>query len=1221
MRVIVLIACLLAQGQVPAPREPGQGSPIGEQAPAAPDSAQVQAWLQELEASTAAGKEESSSLYQQALEALGSASQSRARSAELLDQAAAAPNVAQGIREELQAPLEKRAAIDETQTLEQLESRLTAIEAEVSAGNDQVAEWEAEAENLASAQAAVPVQLATEQLALTAALDSFAALGQVPESDPRRVLLLAQVEEHRAAAAVLQTQLDSFDALHGLLSLQRARLVRSITQAQELAGALKERVDAKRKKEANAAASQAEQNLDTIATSFPRLKDLALEIQNLAKLRSGKEGLPTRITRAQGEFKDTEDLLLEVQRRFRATLRRIRAGGVTETMGLTLRADHEWLLTLRSLGKDSEAREELLSAAQQELIGMEEKLWRFGEASTATKRLLSELGIAEPSPELRATAQELLASKRKALDDVMRDLATLTSTFYKHKEVSTQMLSEVASYRDYIEARILWIRSTSLDPRERLLGLPADLAKLSSAAAEAHLRETLWSAARGRKSFSLLSLLALLLLAGRSRLKRRLLEHAPLVRSYRTDRYSHTINALIQSLLLALPGPLLCWTIGGLLAPSDVPLTRAIGLGLQQASLAWIVLRFVSTCLVEGGVGQAHFKWPTSVLSTVRAELRWFEPLAIASSFVVFTLDRTATKVVDAKLERVATTMLETPLPDPSSAAWSESLGRLCFLVLMISLIVLSRRLLGEAGRARLLPLKGKSVTGKRLRLLTVLSFGLPAGLALTAALGYYYTALQLELRLRYSIALGLTLLLANAMLLRWLYMARRLLAVSQALDSRSRRVEEQKGPGLTESAATPIDADKVDIPAVDARTRQLFKSSITLATVMGLYLIWASVLPALQGLDRIQLLPVMTLLPPTVQAPTPRASQALAGGESNGSAATSTSSSVVPAGAQTAAPAGAQAAAPASASTPSTGGALAQSASSNQPATTLGLPQSLTLDDVLLALVLVMLVTVATRNIPALLELSLLQRLPLDSGARYATTTLVRYLILIIGVSAVSSTLGVGWQEIQWVATALTFGLAFGLQEIFANFVSGLIILLERPIRVGDIVTVGGTEGRVTQLRMRATTIQDWDRREHLVPNKEFITSSVVNWTLTDPVTRVVLLVGLAYGSDTARARALLTQIVRAHPLTLDDPKPQVVFRKFGDSSLDFEVRVFIANRDVWPELVDQLHTQIDDAFRGAQIEIAFPQRDIHVRSFPRGELLASTAPEGEAGSGPKAS
>ena len=216
-----------------------------------------------------------------------------------------------------------------------------------------------------------------------------------------------------------------------------------------------------------------------------------------------------------------------------------------------------------------------------------------------------------------------------------------------------------------------------------------------------------------------------------------------------------------------------------------------------------------------------------------------------------------------------------------------------------------------------------------------------------------------------------------------------------------------------------------------------------------------------------------------------------------------------------------------------------------------------------LLASVFLVLTSVAARNLPALLELTLLQRLPIDGGARYAISTIVRYPILVFGVSLVSGALGIGWAKIQWLAAALTFGLAFGLQEIFANFVSGLIILIERPVRVGDVVSVSGIHGRVTQLRMRATTILDWDRKEMLVPNKEFITNSVVNWTLSDPKTRVIIPVGVAYGSDTRRARDILLEVAARSRMVVEEPAPMAIFKGFGDSTLDLELRVFTDNRD----------------------------------------------------------
>jgi potassium efflux system protein len=198
-------------------------------------------------------------------------------------------------------------------------------------------------------------------------------------------------------------------------------------------------------------------------------------------------------------------------------------------------------------------------------------------------------------------------------------------------------------------------------------------------------------------------------------------------------------------------------------------------------------------------------------------------------------------------------------------------------------------------------------------------------------------------------------------------------------------------------------------------------------------------------------------------------------------------------------------------------------------------------------------------------------------------------------------NSLGVGWSKVQWLATALTFGLAFGLQEIFANFVSGLIILFERPIRVGDVVTVDDVSGVVSRVRIRATTITNWDRKEYVIPNKEFITGRLLNWTLTDKVNRIVINVGVAYGTDTEQARQIMLKICREHPQILADPPTEVSLEGFGDSALNFVVRTFLPNLDNRLEVIHQLHTEINRAFRDAGIEIAFPQRDLHIRTMPK--------------------
>ncbi len=259
------------------------------------------------------------------------------------------------------------------------------------------------------------------------------------------------------------------------------------------------------------------------------------------------------------------------------------------------------------------------------------------------------------------------------------------------------------------------------------------------------------------------------------------------------------------------------------------------------------------------------------------------------------------------------------------------------------------------------------------------------------------------------------------------------------------------------------------------------------------------------------------------------------------------------------------------------------------------------TLSNLLMAIVILIMTFFIGHNIPGLLEIAILQRLPFTPSGRYAITSIARYILIIIGLAMTFSAIGIGWSKVQWLAAAITVGLGFGLQEIFANFVSGLIILFERQIRVGDAVTVGTISGKVSRIQMRATTITDWDRKELIIPNKEFVTGQVVNWSLSDTILRLLIPVGIAYGSDTRLAYDLLLAAAHEHHNVLDDPESSVRFGAFGESSLNFELRIYIPHPDLLLETRHELLMDIDQRFREAKIEIAFPQRDIHIRDYPR--------------------
>jgi potassium efflux system protein len=258
----------------------------------------------------------------------------------------------------------------------------------------------------------------------------------------------------------------------------------------------------------------------------------------------------------------------------------------------------------------------------------------------------------------------------------------------------------------------------------------------------------------------------------------------------------------------------------------------------------------------------------------------------------------------------------------------------------------------------------------------------------------------------------------------------------------------------------------------------------------------------------------------------------------------------------------------------------------------------SLTLNDIFIGVIILVFTILAAKNLPGILEITLLQRLPLETGARYALTTLLQYLIAGIGIITAFSTIGFQWSSIQWLVAALGVGLGFGLQEIVANFVSGIILLFERPIRVGDIVTLDDTTGVVSKIRIRATTITNYDKQEMLIPNKEFITGRVINWTLSDKINRIIITVGVAYGSDVKQAMNLMIEAAHENENVLAEPKPVATFEAFGDSALNLLLRVYLGSMENRLATITALHESINHKFTDAQISIPFPQRDIHIHN-----------------------
>lgn len=258
-----------------------------------------------------------------------------------------------------------------------------------------------------------------------------------------------------------------------------------------------------------------------------------------------------------------------------------------------------------------------------------------------------------------------------------------------------------------------------------------------------------------------------------------------------------------------------------------------------------------------------------------------------------------------------------------------------------------------------------------------------------------------------------------------------------------------------------------------------------------------------------------------------------------------------------------------------------------------------ISIGDMLGALIIIGITLALARNLPGLLEVLVLSKLDLAQGSAYATTTLLTYVIAGVGFVSTLSTLGVSWDKLQWLVAALSVGLGFGMQEIFANFISGIMILFERPVRIGDTITIGNLSGTVSKIRIRATTITDFDRKDIIVPNKTFITGQLINWSLTDTVTRVTLKLGVDYGSDLDLVKELLLKAARENPRVLKEPEPHVYFLNFGESTLDHELRVHVRDLGDRNPVLDEINRFINREFKKQHINISFRQMEVYLKNL----------------------
>jgi potassium-dependent mechanosensitive channel len=266
----------------------------------------------------------------------------------------------------------------------------------------------------------------------------------------------------------------------------------------------------------------------------------------------------------------------------------------------------------------------------------------------------------------------------------------------------------------------------------------------------------------------------------------------------------------------------------------------------------------------------------------------------------------------------------------------------------------------------------------------------------------------------------------------------------------------------------------------------------------------------------------------------------------------------------------------------------------------------SLTLGGVLLFLFSVWLAFWAARTVRVILQDEVLPRMSLPRGVGNSISSLTYYAMVILGLFVALAAAGFEVSQLTIVIGALGVGIGLGLQSVVNNFVSGLILMFERPIQPGDVVEVSGTSGKVKDIGMRATTLSTFEGADVVVPNGMLLSEKLINWTLSDMDRRIDVNVGVAYGTDPNRVLQLLMEVTRSTDGIADRPEPTILFMGFGANSLDFAIRSWTNNFDEWVKIRSTLTVRVHDALKDAGIEIPFPQRDLHLRSVSPGASAA---------------
>lgn len=802
----------------------------------------------------------------------------------------------------------------------------------------------------------------------------------------------------------------------------------------------------------------------------------------------------------------------EIEADFKSAEKKISLAGLSPVLGKILREQRRNLVSQDQLVLESDAIQNETALTSLEQFKVEDKLKLFSDMDVYLKDLVAQqVNKAVPADErmkVQAELRVLLNNQKDLLNRLSVADTTYLRTLGDFDFAKQQMQIQANKFASYLDERLLWVPSSTPINSTYLSGLYDSIRWLLSPLNWVALIKDTALIAWQNLFLTVVALLGSAILPmARNWAKRELLVIAEKIEKIYTDNFYHTLKALAYTLILVLPLPIFVYFLGWFLSGNShgAAFSKAVGLGLQSTAIPLFVLQFFYRLFATNGIAIRHFQWQKNSANLLQRQVAWLRFVIVPGVFIINTTGASAV------------------------SSHSDNLGRLALILLTVALSVFFARLLNPTTGLLKGYIKNNSddwfVKLRYIWYPVVIS--IPLVIAGFAVSGYYLSALELQQKLVVTVRLIFSVVIIHEMVIRWLTLVNRQLALKNARQKRKTAALTEK-QALSEGVGgddptLPIDEQLIDIPTINAQTIKLLIMFIGFSLIIGFWMIWSNILPAFSFLDRIELWQHLVTV---------------------------------------------------------------DNQESYQP---------ITLTNLLTTGLYVFIVAVSVRNFPGLMELLVFSRFSIAAGGRYAVNQLAKYFIIAIGFICIASELGGSWSQVQWLVAALSVGLGFGLQEIFANLVSGIILLFERPIRVGDTVTISNMTGKVSRIQMRATTLLDPDQKEMIVPNKTFITSQLVNWTLSDSTTRIVIPIRIAYGSDVELAHKVMIEAVRATPLVLEEPAPGVVLTSFGESAMEFSIRVFVSELSHRLSVTHKLLVNLERVLRENNIQIPFPLQNNH--------------------------